>query len=367
MRIALVVERFEPGVGGVENAAWAMAHGLARAGDEVHVIARRAAPSRDVCLRRVQVPAAWRPLRALAFSHAAARAAPRGAFDVVYSLSRTRHQDVYRAGGGSHADYLAHRYHRAGGGLRRFAPRHAVLLSLERRIFADPTQLVQCSSEMVRSQIQRRYHVPVERLAVLPNGVDLETYHPRPRGEGARLREGLGGGAQPVWLFAGSGFARKGLDTALRALALAGSACGSLWVAGADRPGRWSRLARRLGVAERVAFLGFRRDLPRLYAAVDGLLLPTRYDGFGNVCLEAAATGIPVVTSAAAGAAPLVRGAGRVVADPEDAGAFAEALRELRDPRLRAALGAAGRRTAQAHGWDTHVAALRALLARARR
>ena len=68
MRLALVIERFHPDTGGVENVAWNVAHGLARAGDEVHVVARRASDSPAVRLHRVRIPTAWQPLRVIAFS-----------------------------------------------------------------------------------------------------------------------------------------------------------------------------------------------------------------------------------------------------------------------------------------------------------
>lgn len=363
MRIALVIERFEPDAGGAEASAWNIAHGLARAGDEVHVIARRGCDSPPLHLHRVWVPATWQPLRVLAFSRAAARGARRVEADCCLSFSRTLHQDVYRAGGGSHADYMERRYgarHR----LRRLSPRHAVLLAIEGRIFRDPRQRVIAISEMVESEIRRRHGVADDRLAVVYNGVDLERFHPRHRaGSGQRLRRELGAGAAPVWLFAGSGFARKGIDTALRALANDGTGEARLWVAGRDTPQPWQRLAKKLGVAARVRFLGFRRDIESLYAAADALLLPTRYDAFGNACLEAAAAGLPVVTSGASGAAELFRGLGGVVEDPEDVAGFAAALKLLADAPTRERLGQGARRVAEAYGWDGQVAVLRRRLA----
>jgi UDP-glucose:(heptosyl)LPS alpha-1,3-glucosyltransferase len=300
----------------------------------------------------------------LAFSHAAA-AATREGFDLVQSFSRTRHQDVFRAGGGSHADYLARCHGPAGARIRRLSPRHATLLWIERQIFRDPSQTVLCNSILVRDQIASRYHVPAARLEVIRNGVDLARFHPDRRGnEGARLRGQLAAGSHTVWLFAGSGFPRKGLDVALGALAATRDREAVLWVAGRDDPARWQALAARLGVRDRVHFLGPRGDMEALYAAADGLLLPTRYDAFANVCLEAAAAGIPVVTSGANGAREIAGEAGIVVEEPEDVAGFARALDALADPSLRSARGKAARALAEPHGWDAHIAALRALYAR---
>lgn len=367
MRVALVVERFEPAGGGVEHAVWNIANALAEAGDEVHVVARSASASDTVQIHTVPVPAFWQPLRVLGFSHRAGRATRGRGFDVVHGFSRTLHQDVYHAGGGSHADYMQRVYGSRGARARRLSPRHAVLLGLERRIFSDPCQLVQCVSRAGMREIARRFGVPESRLVVAPYGVDAQRFHPeRNAAAGGALRAELGACDETVWLLAGSGWRRKGLDTALRALSLAEDRRALLFVAGRDDPAGWTDLARQLGVADRVRFLGRRPDLEVVYAASDGLLLPTRYDAFGLVCLEAAASGKPVVTSAAAGASELVARAGQVIESPEDAPGFAAAISRLSDPTLRDRLGAEGRRIALAHGWHAHAEALRAIYARVR-
>jgi UDP-glucose:(heptosyl)LPS alpha-1,3-glucosyltransferase len=364
LRIALIIERFEPG-GGAENVAWAVAHRLADRGETVRVVARTAHSSARVPVDLAGIPRSWQPLRVLAFSAAAARRAPRGSVDVVHSFSRTRHQDVYRAGGGCHAAYLEQTHHRPAGGWRRFSPRHAVLLGMEERVFADTSQLVQCNSALVRDQIRARFAVPADRLVVLPNGVDTERFHPRRRAsEGARLRGELGAASGPVWLLVGSGLRRKGLDTALAAFACVRKPGAELWVAGRDDPTPWRALAERLGVGEQVRFLGPRSDLEAVYGAADALLLPTRYDAFANVCLEAAAAGLPVVTSAANGAADALRDGTLVVDDAEDVRGFAGALEQLDDPSLRRRLGEAGRSIAETLGWDEHVRRLCDLYAR---
>jgi UDP-glucose:(heptosyl)LPS alpha-1,3-glucosyltransferase len=378
VRIALVVERFRPAAGGVESVAWSVAHGLADAGDEVVVLARELDPSGRVPAEPLRVSRSWQPLRVLAFSHAAARAQGRLRPDVVHSFARTLHQDVYRAGGGSHAEYLERRHGRVGRLVRRLSPRHATLLWIESRIFADSSQLVQCNSEMVRGEIRRRYGLPEERLSLIPNPVDLERFHPQHR---AALDA-----AGPVFLFVGAGFPRKGLDIAIRALAAAGAGHAELWVAGRDEPAPWRALALRLGVGDRVRFLGVRADLATLYASADALVLPTRYDAFSNACLEAAASGTPVLTSGANGAAELVRPApgveetaarqhpeivgpaqaGFVVEDPENVAGFAKALDALASPELRARLGRAARLVAERHSLTAHLAALHDLYARVR-
>jgi len=368
MRIALVIERFEPQGGGAEAVAWRVAQGLAEAGDQVHVLAREAPPGAQpdaLRIRVLRVPATWQPLRVALFSRAAAQAARELGVDLVHSFSRTLRQDVFRAGGGCHAAYMQRAYSPAGARWRRLSPRHAMLLGIEEAVLRDPHQIIQCNSAMVQREFTARYALAPERVVVIPNGVDLLRFAPGIHAAAAtRLRERYAPGARRVWLLAGSGFRRKGLDTALRALDLSSDPDAMLWVAGGDDPRPWQARARAQGLAGRVSFLGPRRDLPRLYAAADALLLPTRYDAFANVCLEAAASALPVVTSDANGAAEWLGAGAMRVTDPENAEGFAAALDALRDPQRRALVGQEGRRRAEGASWDAHIAALRALYAK---
>jgi glycosyltransferase involved in cell wall biosynthesis len=156
-----------------------------------------------------------------------------------------------------------------------------------------------------------------------------------------------------VLLFVGA-YERKGLDTAIRALARM-SVLAELVAIGEGRRASLQRLAQELGVADRVRFSGVREDIASAFSAADAFVFPTRYEPFGMVVAEALASGLPVVTSAAAGAADLIRDgeSGFVIADAEDAGAFATALdRILRDPDYRASLARGARAAVQDLTWD---------------
>ncbi len=357
MRIALVIERFEPHGGGVEAVAWRVARGLVAAGDDVHVCARTAdaAAPNGVEVHLVPVSSTWQPWRVWRFSEGAAAANARIDTDCVQSFSRTRHQDIFRAGGGCHASYMERTYHGLGLTLRRASPRHALALAMDRAVFGDERQTILCNSEMVRDEIAERFGVAEDRLRVIVNGVDTVRFHPRGT-EKPRRRTN----AERTWLLVGSGFHRKGVDTALAALALR-PPDEHLTVVGKDPTDPWITRARALGVADRVAFLGPRDDLPALYREADALLLPTRYDAFANVCLEAAASGIPVVTSGANGAARWIGEGGDVVDDPEDVEGFASALDRVRPDAIAASMGLAARRRAESSTWDHHIRALRSL------
>ena len=362
MRLALVVERFESGGGGGEEVAWNVARELVQAGDNVDVFCRRGSDAPGLTVRRLRTPSFWQPLRVRAFAHNVQRAIAAGEYDVVHSFSRTLDQDVIHLGGGSHADYMQKTYGDRGARIRRWSPRHRTLLSLERRMFENPRLIGQCVSGMVQCEIASRYGVPKARLPVIHCGVDVQRFEPERQGNARiALRREFTAEHDTVWLFAGSGWRRKGLDLAIAALASTSNPATQLWVAGKDDSTSWKGLATQHGVADRVRFLGERSDLERWYAAADGLLLPSRYDAFGLVCLEAAAAGLPVLTNRNVGAAELFEKCGRILPGNADANAYAREMDSLGSARVRSELGRLAREMATQHDWQQHVARLREL------
>ena len=127
----------------------------------------------------------------------------------------------------------------------------------------------------------------------------LRALRPAPATSARACAPELAAGSDVVFLLAGSGFARKGLDTALRALARSAPRRPALGGRRRRHPAVAAPRARARRRPSACAFSASARTSRRCYAAADALLLPTRYDAFANVCLEAAAAGLPVVTSAA--------------------------------------------------------------------
>ena len=359
LRIALVIERFLPTGGGVENVAWQVAHELARQGADVTVLAREIDPRAKVATERIPAPRAWQPVRIETFSRRAARRLARGDFDVVHGFSHTRTQDLFRAGGGSHRDWLRRTHSGASRAIRTISPRYRVRFAIERDVFERSGQRIQCASRLVADTLERKHGVAPERILLLPNAVEAEAFSPETHAAAARaLRAEQTPSAARVWLFPASGWHRKGLETVLRALALR-PAEEVLWIAGGDRPAPWRAMARSCGVGDRVRFLGHRDDMPAVYAAADGVVLPTRYDPFANATLEAAAAGRAVVTTRANGASEWL-GEGVLLLDrPDDANGLAAALGALTNEAERARRGAVLRARASTLDWPSHVARLR--------
>lgn len=164
-------------------------------------------------------------------------------------------------------------------------------------------------------------------ITVIPNGVDPAVFAPSGPPRPPR--------AEPVVLFVGA-FARKGLDTAIEALALMRT-WAVLRAVGGGPTKAFARLAERRGVRERVRFEAPTRDIAAAFRSADAFVFPSRYDPFGMVVAEALACGVPVVTSRVAGASELVRDGvnGVVVAEATDAAGFAAGLDTVLRDRAR--------------------------------
>jgi len=329
--------------GGVERATAGLVGALVEHGYAVHLLTPRgqyAVPG--VTQHALTLPRLPAPARALALAAVARLAVARGTWDIVQSHERTLRQDVYRAGEGCHRAYLAS----LGGGGRGLY--HRIVLGLERRVFAGTPEIVAIAKRGA-AEIAALYAVAPARLSVVYNGVDLEHFHPRNRGRhrtAARADAGLPADAWTI-LFVGSGFPRKGLATLIEAFGVLPDRTARLVVIGKGDASPFQELARRLGVAERIVWLGPREDAERWYGAADVVALPSRYEPFGNVHLEALASGVPVVASTAAGGAEAIReGWNGAIVDPRDAGALVRALATLREMGGRN-LGERARRSAE--------------------
>ncbi len=342
-RVALVRSRYDPS-GGAERFVQDAVAALRAEGASLTIVTRHW-PDHDGTAIVID-PFHWGSLwRDWGFARAVCGELARRRFDLVQSHERIACCDVYRAGDGVHAEWLAQRS-RVQSPLAalatRMSPHHRYLLAAERALFTAPRlKAVICNSEMVRKEIGTRFATPVEKLVLIRNAVDGAVFHPGLKGEmraAVRQQLGIPHGANVV-LHVGSGFERKGLAALLAALARVKPAAWAVVVGRDKRAARYAAEARRLGVGERVRFVGSVSDVRPYLAAADSFALATLYDPFPNAALEAMASGLPVVTTPRCGASEIVReGENGFVRDALDVAGWAEALARL-DPATCARLG----------------------------
>jgi UDP-glucose:(heptosyl)LPS alpha-1,3-glucosyltransferase len=305
MKLAIIRKECSFRLGGAERYAANLCRALANAGHTVHVLAERC--DDDVHPELIHVPirvdhsTSWS--KNLSF-HRNSQAALAGLeVDTVIALSRSFPADAFRVSDPLHDFWMSIRYpgkiHRF---LQRLNPRHRAILDLEKGIF-DPgdTRFIITNSELSKRLIPQSHPYPTERIHVIYNGVDLEKFCPLPRP--VRREKG------PVeLLFVGQDFKRKGLGPLIQALAIVKSLAlpFHLRVIGRDKPGRYRALARKLGLAGQITFEGASTSIQNAYQAADLFVFPSLYDPFANVCLEALACGLPVLTTDTNGSSEVI-------------------------------------------------------------
>lgn len=191
-----------------------------------------------------------------------------------------------------------------------------------------------------------------DRVHYVPNFVGEELAEPVLRAEFATPA------GAPLALALGRLHTNKAFDVLIRAIASAPTLY--LWIAG-EGPlrGELEALARQLGVAERVRFLGWRDDVPALFAAADLFICPSRHEPLGNVVIEAWAQALPVIATAAQGPCELIAdGIDGVLVPIDDAAALAGAIAQLlSQPGLAEGLAARGRAAYEARFTEAAVVA----------
>ncbi|MDB5500312.1 MAG: glycosyl transferase, group 1 [Tardiphaga sp.] len=205
-------------------------------------------------------------------------------------------------------------------------------------------------SPRVATELQEIYHVPPTRIRVIPNGIDLDRFA-RDTAAGLAIRREFGIPADAkLLLFAGHEFRRKGLAHAIGALERLGP---DVWllVVGSDNPAPYRKMAATS--AGRLVFAGSRTDMPALYAAADGLVLPTSYETFSLVCMEAMACSLPVFATPVGGIEDyLVNDVNGYQIRPDADDIASRVAQAFADPELTIRLREGARATALNYGWD---------------
>jgi len=363
MKIAIIRKRYSFH-GGAEGFSNSLIQGLAERGHEIHIFAiswNAGGSHPNIYFHKVPAITSISFLRDLTFalSSRSILKKERNNFDIIQTHDKTLLQDVYRAGDGCHIEWLHQRRKRAGmfGRLSMAVnPYHWLILSLERSIFKGRRyKKIIAISAMVKRNIIENYNVADSDIEVIYNGVDAEKFHPGNRDkymDEIRGRHGIDGD-EFVILFVGSGFERKGLKFLLKAAESIQEPV-TLMIVGKGKHPPQSPLSKggskeSYPHKQKIIFCGPQQEINKYYAAADIFVFPTMYEPFGNVHLEALASGLPVITTRLSGASEIIEDGrqGFVLDKPEDTEIMAEKIRLLMDEAARKVMASEARMLAE--------------------
>jgi UDP-glucose:(heptosyl)LPS alpha-1,3-glucosyltransferase len=333
MRIAFAIVKLFPG-GGLQRDCVEIARAIARCGHEVAILtAERQAGDFAGDLDVAVLPARGRTNHRRQEAFSAAVAAAKGDYDLMVGFNKLAGLDVLYCADApvdrrlTRAPWLA------------LLPRYRTFRRLEGESFrpGGETRILLLSGTQL-GEYSGAWKTEPGRLVLLPPAMTPARRKPGHRTDGVReaMRDALGlGAADWAWLSVCVQPRTKGLDRAVAALRDHPAA--RLVVAGLAETdpaaAKLAGLARRLGVASRIGWLGHREDMAQVMAAADLLVHPARYDTTGTVILEAIINGLPVVTTAACGYAEHVAAApaGIVLEEPFAMAGFQAALATAAD------------------------------------
>jgi glycosyltransferase involved in cell wall biosynthesis len=205
-------------------------------------------------------------------------------------------------------------------------------------------------SSRVSTELQQIYSVPSSRIKVIYNGIDLQRFSRSAESRTMIRRQFNIPLDAKLLLFVGHEFERKGLAHVIGALDKMGDDTWLL-VVGSDNPAPYRKLTTKAG--KRVIFAGARSDLPQIYSAADAFVLPTAYETFSLVCMEAMACSLPVFATAAGGIEEYLKDGVNGFQISMNADDIASKLATaFADPALMQRLREGAVATAKTYGWD---------------
>tara|TARA_A100001037_G_C15153857_1_gene641883 strand:+ start:8724 stop:9872 length:1149 start_codon:yes stop_codon:yes gene_type:complete len=322
--------------GGVGRYVWHLANELSKAGHDIHVITRKYNCFENdlIKVHKINFHVPFSFLKVIFFNKRAQDILRAESFDLVHSFDRFVDCDLYRAGEGLHREWLSVS--------SKFLPRwkvffrflnplHILLLFLEKKIFSGSANpIVTAISKKGKEEIFRHYGL--DKIPVIYNGVNTEEFSLANEKDRLSLRNefGLPEDASLV-LYIGGGFFRKGLSFLIEAfskLSVQTRKNTFLLVIGRGAKSSYMKKIRKLNIKKNVFFLGSLENTARFYKGADVFVLPSLYEPFGNVCLEALSSGLLCIFSSRCGGAEIITNGenGFVLQDPTNPKEISELL-----------------------------------------
>ncbi len=343
MKISLLTKSLIPESGGAERYALQLTLGLAQLGHEIHIFCPKFS---GITLENV----IHHPIPAITpdIAKYAKKEIPNS---IIYSLVPCFPIDAYRAGDGVHIHWQHLKYPNPI--LRcisafisgRFSQFH-----LEKMIYSysQNCKVIIANSFLVKQHIEQYYPLSKNRIHVVHNGVDTNIFHPLEKKSRQEwlAKQGINFNGQ-IWLFAANNWERKGLRTLLLAAKpFLVQKESIVIVAGRGKIAKWQAWLKKENITQGVFFIGSSNLMPFWYAYSDIFILPTWYDPFSNVCLEAMASGTPVITTLENGASEIIQANsshsnhnGYILENSQDSCILRKFLEQMQNHALRDKMG----------------------------
>jgi UDP-glucose:(heptosyl)LPS alpha-1,3-glucosyltransferase len=357
--------------GGLEKSASRIINGFAESGARVSVLTTGPVePSSHPQISFHSIhPSSWPPfIRMEQFDRFVERWLLSHPVDLIFGMDRIRKQTHLRAGNGVHGAYLESR-RLSEGALKYYScllnPMHRKILQLEREAFEyEGLKTLFTNSHMVQRQILERFSIAPQKVKVLHNGVEWADME----GDFSRWQESKEAMATSLrldpetfhFLFIGNGYHRKGLHILLEGLSRLRGVPYVLSVIGKEKQmEKFQAQVKLLGLEKQVIFWGPRTDIRTFYQLADVLCIPSFYDPFANVTVEALAMGLYVVSSKQNGGSEiLTSSSGALIEDLLDPDSVTAALTEALKHRKTAKSAAWNRKSVESLDFSKQIPAL---------
>jgi len=216
-----------------------------------------------------------------------------------YSLERITCPDLYRAGDGVHKVFLSIE------AKSKLNLLHPTYLYLEQKCFKNAKSII-ANSKMVKNEIIKSYDINPNKIEIIYNGIEFKEVDYQKSFKKLSKEFGVIQD-QPILLYVGSGFKRKGVEEFLRIFAMLKTKGVKAFVVGKENNmSYYKKLSKKLNIDNQIFFTGPRVDVNDFYTISDIFLFPTHYDPFSNVVLEAMYFDNAVFTTRSNGASEIL-------------------------------------------------------------